>query len=355
VKLNAVDRTVFDFQRHNLAIRLPFILLHLLNATMIYVVSRRNMRGSDAFLAALLFAALPGVNSAALLVSMAPFLMGVALVYVWLYERSRLGAIALLFFAAIADNSFIALIVAAASYEFYRKRFRVAAIVLIFAALSYALYGFEFSGRPRGYFLDIFGLYGAIFSPLVLCYFLYSLYWYAFKNAEKLTPLWFVCAVPFAASIVLSLRQNLPIEDYAPFAAISAPLMIRAFMNSWRIRLPQFRASHIAIASIMAGSLLLFTALTFFHAPLYALTGSSERYFAKEHHFADELALRLKARGIYSARCDTKSLTLRLQFYGIEEGGEYRIYSKREPIEKREAIEFYALGSRVAVFYLTDE
>ncbi|MDR1912502.1 MAG: glycosyltransferase family 39 protein [Helicobacteraceae bacterium] len=342
------------FGQNNFAIRAPFILMHLFNTAMIYIVARRSARPIDAFFSALLFALLPGVNSAAILVSLAPFAIGVALIYLWLNDRCEPLAIALLFLAALADNLFIALILAAICYYLYQKRFLIAVLPLIFILISYALYGFEFGGKPKGYFLDIFGLYGAIFSPLVFGYFIYALYWRIFKRSEKLPLLWFVCAAPFALSIVLSLRQNLPIEDYAPFAALCAPLLVDAFMNSWRIRLPQFRKAHIMVASIIIVSLLFILALSFIHKPLYALMGDSGKHFARNYHFADELAQILKKRGINAVECSSKNLAIRLRFYGIESDDDYVISLVKPPEEKEaDAIEFFVLGVRAAVFYLS--
>ncbi|MDR1452071.1 MAG: hypothetical protein LBI57_07075 [Helicobacteraceae bacterium] len=346
--------SVSTLGQNNLAIRAPFILVHIFNAAMIYIVSRRSMRSCDALAATVVFALLPGVNSAALLPSMAPFAMGAALIYVWLDDRHKPLAIAVLLLAAIADNLFIALIFAVICQKLYLKRYKTAVLLLTFIALSYALHGFDFGGRPRGYFIDIFGLYGAIFSPLILCCFLYSLYWYLFKNSEKLPSLWFISFAPFALSVILSLRQNPPIEDYAPFAVISTPLMIRAFMNSLRVRLPQFRKTYIAIASVLVASLLLIAIPTFFHKPLFAIAGDSGRHFARDHHFALELSEYLKAKGVYAVKCASKSLAARLRFYGIESGGDYLLSAKKPPNDQgMETIEFFAFNARAAVFYLS--
>ncbi|MDR2639506.1 MAG: hypothetical protein LBC09_06710 [Helicobacteraceae bacterium] len=337
--------------QNNFAIRVPFIAAHIFNAALIYAVARRSMRACDALAATIVFALLPGVNSAALVASMAPFAMSVALIYIWLSDRNKYLALAALCLSAIADNLFIALNLAAACYEINRGRYKLAFLPFVFITISCALHGFYFGGRPRGYFLDIFGLYGAILSPFVLCYFIYALYWRLFKCAEKLPALWFVAFVPFALSIVLSMRQNLPIEEYAPFVAISTPLMIQAFMNSWRVRLPQFRKAHIALGAVMITSLLALDALTFFNKPLYAI---SNKHFAYSHHFARELSERLKAKDIYALTCDSQSLAIRLRFYGITSGGDYFLSAKRPPDDQAyEAIEFYAFNARAAVFYLS--
>ncbi|MDR3347225.1 MAG: glycosyltransferase family 39 protein [Helicobacteraceae bacterium] len=338
--------------QNNVGIRAPFILAHLINTALVYVVAREHVRRSDAVIAMLLFMLLPGINSAALLVSSAPFIMCAALLCVWLYSRSEILAIALLFALAMIDNIFIVLNLAVACFEIYKKRYRIAVLLFLFMTLSYVFYGFEVSGRPRGYFPDIFGLYGAIFSPFVFCFFVYTIYWGIFKSSERLSLLWFVSSVAFMLSIVLSLRQNLPIEDYAPFAAIGAPLIVKAFMNSWRIRLPQFRKGYITLAAVMIGSLLLFDALIFVHKPLYILMSKSGKHFAREHHFVGELASRLKAMGIDSIECDSERLAARLKFYGIASGGDHAI-TRNKPSGESIELTFDVLGYTAATYYLS--
>jgi len=111
--------------------------------------------------------------------------------------------------------------------------------------LNYWFFGFDVSGRPRGYFLDIFGIYGAVFSPFVFIYYIYSLYWFLIKYKKPLPLLWFVSFSIFTLSIVLSLRQNIKMEDFATFSVIGLPLMMYTFFHSIRVRLPEFRKKSI--------------------------------------------------------------------------------------------------------------
>ncbi|MDR2905865.1 MAG: glycosyltransferase family 39 protein [Helicobacteraceae bacterium] len=340
------------FGQNNFAIRAPFIILHLINLTLVYFVSRDHLTKFDSFLSALLFALLPGINGAALLVSYAPFAILISLIFILLYKRWENIAIAFLFLTAFLDNLFSALILAATIYEIYQKRYRRAVLLSIFIALCYAIHGAEIGGRPRGYFADIFGLYAAIFSPLIYLYFLYSLYWRLFKNEEKLSLIWFIALVPFLLSIVLSLRQNLSIENYAPFAVIATPLMIRSFMSSLRVRLPRFRKKYFVAAGVTFLSLITILLLTFFHKPLYLLMSNSGRHFAREHHFVGDLAALLKSRGIRAAIADRNNLSWRLKFYGIERGGEWKVSEKPENANSKK-IQFFVMDSPAITFYLT--
>lgn len=340
------------FGHTNFALRVPFIALHIVNTLMIYLAARIGLSRFDSFLAMALFALLPGVNSSALLVNGASIAISAALIFVLLYQKSTILAFSFLFEVSMMNSIFLALWLGVLIYEIKERRIALAAAAALFFAVSIGVWGFDFGHRPRGYFLDIFGMYGAIFSPLIFAYFIYALYWYLFRAKEKIPLLWFISAVPFLLSLALSLRQNLAIEEFAPYAAISTPLIVRSFMNSWRVRLPQFRGSQKTIAAVLIGSLFLTLLVIFFHKPLYMILSDSNRHFAYNFHFADELANRLRERGIDRVVCDSQRLAIRLRYYGIEKGGEDRLYTTR--VEGAIPLSFEALGRTAATFYLIE-
>ncbi|MDR3162722.1 MAG: hypothetical protein LBT81_02545 [Helicobacteraceae bacterium] len=338
------------FGRTNFALRAPFIALHIFNTLMIYLAARIGLSRFDSFLAMVLFALLPGVNSSALLVNGASIAISAALIFILLYQKSTILAFSFLFEASMMNGIFLAIWLGVLIYEIKERQFVLSAAAAFFFAVSIGIWGFDFGHRPRGYFLDIFGLYGAIFSPLIFAYFIYALYWFLFRAKEKIPLLWFISAVPFLFSMLLSLRQNLAIEEFAPYAAVSTPLMVRSFMNSWRVRLPQFRRSQKTIAAVLFGSLFLTLLVIFFHKPLYMILSDSNRHFAYNFHFADELAGRLQKLGIDRVKCDSERLAIRLRYYGIEKGGENRLYTTHA--EGAEPLNFKVLGRTAATFYL---
>ena len=346
------------FGQNNIAVRIPFIAMHTINSVLLFAVSRDHLKLSDAFWATGLFLLLPGVNSVALLVNNAWFAIFITLSFLLLYNRNKYIAYSLLCAAVLSDNIFIVLAFTLILYEIVQKRYKICILLAVFIAVSLYFYGYDLGSRPRGYFLDIFGLYGAIFSPFILLYFIYTIYWYPFKSNIKLPLLWYVCTVPFCLSILLSLRQNLPIEDYAPYTVIAAPMMIKAFMNSYRIRLREFRSTQRTIGIVLIATLAVMTLLTFFHKPFYAILSDSDRHFAQQHHFVGELAARLKELGISEVNSSSNSLAVRLKFYGIESGGRYylsRIPSENEAIKLEfTVLEFTVLGRVTARYYLTE-
>ena len=228
------------------------------------------------------------------------------------------------------------------------------AIATLAFAVNYYFFGFDTGGIPRGYFLDIFGVYAAIFSPVLFLYFIYTLYLHLVKFQRRLDMLWFIAFTAFILSIILSLRQFVRLEDFAPFTVIAVPMMVRAFLNSYRVRLPRFRMFQNVLLGFIALFLIGHSLITFFNKPLYLLTEHPKNHFSFEYHFASELAGRLKAQGIDAVRADHYSMQLRLRFYGISQGGPWRLLSKE--VQGAKPVTFTLMGRPIyRVYLLKDE
>ena len=181
------------------------------------------------------------------------------------------------------------------------------------------LYGFDSGGRPKGYFIETFGIYASIFSPLVFIYFIYALYRTAIKG--KLDLMWYIATTTFMFSLLLSFRQRIYIEEFAPFIVIAIPLIVKTFMNSFRVRLPQFRKKHLTVAIVSIVLLILNSSILFINKPFYLISTNPQKHFAYEYHFADEIAYNLKENNIYQINSYDNKLLLRLKYYGISSGG----------------------------------
>jgi hypothetical protein len=237
-------------------------------------------------------------------------------------------------------------------YGHYRKDNRLLFFAIVSFAISYYFYGFDFGKEAKGYFLDIFSIYAAVFSPLVFLFFIYSLYWQFVKANTRLPLLWFISAVTFLIAIILSLRQNIRIEDFAPYAVIFVPYMVYSFFNSYRIRLPEFRKTHKTVFTLVMVTLILNTVITFFNKPLYLLMDNPKKHFAYEQHFTKELVDILRSKKIDAVRCVDPSLQNKLRFYGIGYGEGYTLL-KNEPADRRyERIDLEVLGKVIETYYL---
>jgi hypothetical protein len=309
----------------------------------------------DTILVLLVFALLPGVNTAALIISKTGIIIFFTLLLIRLYQLRGRQAFYLLPLIAFLDNAFLYLFTALIFFAHYRKENRLLFFSILAFAVNYYLFGFDLGGEAEGYFLDIFSIYAAIFSPFVFVFFIYALYWQFVKSNARLPLLWFVSAVSFIISIILSLRQNIRIEDFAPYAVIFVPYMVYAFFNSYRIRLPEFRRRHRTVFTFILVTLVLNAVITFFNKPLYLILDKPQKHFAYEQHFTKELVAELKKREIDTVSSDNRAMQEKLRFYGIHAGADYRLLSERPVDDRFETITLSVLGKPIEYFYLVKE
>lgn len=308
------------FGQSELGLRLPFVLLHGAALVLLYQVSKEYVKKpEDRLLSIALYAFLPGVNSAALLVNEAGIVIVLTLFFLLLYERGSFWGHALLPALVFVDNSFAVLFFALIFYAVHKRDTPLLVESLLLFAISMYLFGFDTSGKPKGYFMDTLGVYAAVFSPLLFIYFFYAIYRILIKEQKRL--LWFISSTALFFSLLLSFRQKVRVEEFAPFLVIAVPLMVSVFMHSYRIRLASYRLKHRVLFGLVAISLAANTVVTFFNKPLYLVLDDPRKHFAYPFHLAKELASGLKAMGVQSVKVKDPALQGQLRFYGIEEGG----------------------------------
>ena len=298
-----------------LAVRLPVIVVTLLNITLFWFLAKRYLKKpKDALLATVIFSLLPAVLGSGVVVSKAPFLLFFTLLFLYFYQTwfGLVLAGGLLFL----DKAFAILFLAAALYEIYSKRYKKALFFALLFIISLWLYGFEVGGRPRSYFLDTFAIFSAIFSPLVFLYYFYSLYRVGVKETKDIV--WFVSATAFLFALVLSFRQRIHMVDFAPFAVVGVVVMVRVFLRSFRVRLPKYRKKLVIAFWIVMASLLLNDLALVFNEYLFSLLPPA-RHFAYRYYMAKNLADTLHAKGISCVFAKERSLALQLRFYHIQE------------------------------------
>jgi 4-amino-4-deoxy-L-arabinose transferase-like glycosyltransferase len=316
------------FGENNIALRLPFILFYTLSAILFYEMTKNYIaRPRDQLITTAIFLILPGVISAALLINTSIIVIFFTLLYIVLYQKRQKHCYALLVLFLFLDNSFAILFIALFFYAIKQKDDILLIISVLLFGISMQLYGFDSGGKPKGYFLETMGIYASIFSPLVFFYFLYSLYRTGFKG--KLDLLWFISTTTLLFSLLLSFRQQLDIEEFAPFVVIAIPLVIKSFLNSYRIRLPQFRTKHKFWGNLILISLLANSLLLVFNKPLYLYLDNPNKHFAKNYHFVSDLAKKLKEQNIYAVKTLDKQLQNRLKFYGIDESYQTYLYKNK--------------------------
>ncbi|MDR2790874.1 MAG: glycosyltransferase family 39 protein [Campylobacteraceae bacterium] len=335
------------FGQNDYALRAPFIIIHIVSTLLLYAVSKPLLkRETDRLITVLLYVMLPGSIVVSLAANGAAFMILVTLLFLYLRQRDNNLAMYILLIASLfLGKGFIVLYFLLFFYAVNKQNIVLMILTLTLFAAGMYMYDFGIGGRPRGYFVDTFGVYAAIFSPLLFLYFIYTLYRILVK--ENKTLLWWLSFGAFIVSLLLSFRQRIAVEEFASYTIVATPLIVGTFMNSFRVRLPQHRKLHKFFAALALFSLLFNSVLVFGNQYLYPFFQKRSSHFAYKYHIAKELAVELKARGIFQVYTDDKKLSLRLKFYGVEEGGEFAleqsILGDIEIIYGKTIIEKYAL------------
>jgi hypothetical protein len=187
-------------------------------------------------------------------------------------------------------------------------------------AINANYFNYHITGKPKGYFLDVFGTYFLIFSPFVFVYFLYTIYKGFFQKKDIL---FFISSLTLLLSIFLSFRQRIKIDDYAPFVLPYVIYMVKTFLSSYRVRLPALRKGYKTLFVFLFSTLLVFDVALFLNRYTPAKKLTSSFYFIKP------LVKILKENNINYITCNKPALEKILEFYGLKNGNLYYIvYSK---------------------------
>ena len=338
------------FGQNDYALRLPMIIFHLLSVVMLYVVSKPYVkRNTDRLWLLLVYILLPGVMSAALLVNSAGIMIFTLFFLLYLYQiKSKFIPLFLILFLFI-DSAYTMLYFALFVYALNKNnRFYLALTILLFIS-SYFYYGVGAMGKPSGHFLDTLGLYATIFSPIVFLFMIYVLY----RNmvAKKDDIALYVGGIAFVVSLLLSFRQSIHIENFAPYLMLLLPLSAQTFFSSYRVRLRMFRGRYRVMVMVGFTLLAIHFSLLLFNKGLYLFLENPHDNFAYKTHIVKELAGQLKMKNINCVTAESNSLQTRLKFYGIAECTESVLYEVPQDIVSDVTIRY--VGRKVAAFNVT--
>lgn len=317
-----IKSSIFIFGQNDFALRFPMILLHILSAILLYKISSKYLHvDRNRIWLLLIFVLLPGVMSSAIIVNSAGVILFGLLLFVYLYENYHiLFTYPLLFFYMLIDGNFIYLFTALALFSIYKKdrNFLLFNIALMMASLF--IYGIDMHGSPKGYFLNSLGLYAAIFTPIIFIYLFYVLYRrYLTKDIDIL---WFISTTALIFSLLLSFRQRIGIEYFAPYLILALPLIAQTFEHSYRVRLNIFRRNYKLVFMVSLALLLINSSAVLFNKYLYHVVKEPKKHFSYNMHVAKELSQELKKMGI-SCVDTNKKMSKRLEFYGVTKCNNY--------------------------------
>lgn len=330
-----VKSSLYFFGQNDFALRLPMIVMHLLSVLLLNEISKKYIESpKNRLWLILLFVLLPGVISSSLIVNSAGVLIFGVLLFIYIYEKYSKNAIYILLpIYALIDAGFVYLFLALIVYYLFHKEKSAFLYTFVVFVLSTYIYGFEIHGKPSGHFLDAIGAYAAVFSPIVFIYIFYTLYRRYLTDKDDL--LWYIASSTLLISLILSFRQRVSIEQFAPYLMLSLPLAAQTFISSYRVRLKVFRKNYRAIFVVSFILLLVNTMVLLFNKELYSLIDNPKKHFAYDMHVVKELAYELKSQNINCVDTDEKT-GIRLKFYGVSNCKKYRLI-KNNFIENRDS------------------
>ncbi len=311
--------TFFDFKGEDFLIRLIPIAFSILSFILFYKLAEIYLEKTKYF-ASLIFILIPGFIISSVIINKSVFLIFLTFLFIYSYKKYRMFSYFLLIGYAFLDYSFIALYFSLIFYAIYKKDTRLLFFVLLLLAVNANYFNYRIDGKPKGFLPDVLGTYFLIFSPLVFLYFLYTVYKGFFYKKDIL---FFIGSFSFLISLLLSFRQRIKIDDFAPFVLPYTINMVKIFLKSYKVRLPRFRKSYKMLFVLLFGSMVLFDILLFLNSYTPAKDLSGSFYFIKP------LVKKLKENHIDNLYCKDKFLCKCLYFYGIKKGKSYfLIYQK---------------------------
>ena len=334
-----------------LNIRLPFLLLHLLNLFLFYRLSRVILKDDvSVFTSFVIFLLLPGIVSSAVLATSTGLILAVYQSFLILYlKRRKIEASLLLPLLLLIDKSCVILYFALFTYALWRRETRLLVVTILLFGISISLYGIDMHGKPVNYFADTIGLYAAIFSPLVFLYFFYAMYRILLKGDRNI--IWHISFTVLILSLVISLRQRIPIEDFAPYVIVAIPMMVKLFYQSFRVRLPQFRKKYLYLAGVVFSVLILNTLILLFHKPLFLFLHHPQKHFAAPFYIPYWCAQALKERGIHEISVQKQTKAYQFRYYEILPGEAFRLQKK--PCESCESVTIRYKNKDIATCYVS--
>lgn len=346
-----VSFSTYLLGENDLALRLPMIIMHFFGAFLYYDISQSLFKKqSDKLWNLLIYLLLPGINSAGIMVDGAGLVLFLLLFFLFVYKHKKYLAYCLLPLYVFIDASFAFMYLGFIFYAMDKRDTKLLFASIFLFGVSMYLFGIEIGGHPKNHFLNTLGIYGAIFSPIVFVYFIYTLYRWGVK--EERTLLWYLGATAFLFSMLLSFRQQMKLEELAPYIIIATPIMVKTFLSSYRIRLREFRKQYRVLLIVGISVLALSTLSIFLNKCLYLFISNPTKHFVYKNHIAKELSVALKKLDINEVITRSERLQLRLKFYGIEKGYGINLSTKKPSLKKKDVTISY-MGVKVAKYYVT--
>ena len=304
---------------NGLDFRFPFVCFGFLNILLFFIMSKLYFKKrKDSYLATMVFALLPGIITASILVNIAVLVITLVLSFITFYEKKKLlwqGVVMILLL--LTHDASVIFFIAVAIFSAFKRNTLLFALSIVLAGISlFHFNGLDIGGKPKGEFLELFGLYIALFSPLVFIYFFYALYRIWLRERKDI--LWYVSFTAFAFSILLSLRQQVNMTDFAPYVIVAVVLMVVTYQQTLNVRLPQFQKWYKRGFSLVILSLFISSFVIFFHKSFFYLLDDKSKHFAYAFYepYWKVLELTEIEQDCYTDK--NQKVQYQLKYYGID-------------------------------------
>jgi len=306
--------------------RLPFVLLGLANISLFFIMSKLYFSEiKESYLSTVIFALLPGIITSAILVNIAVLVITFVLSFIIFYEKRMYlyQGMTMLALLLVHDASVI-FFIALAIFSAFRRNQALFSMSILLSAISLLYFnGLDIGGTPRGEFLELFGLYMALFSPLVFIYFFYALYRIWLR--EKKDILWHIAFTSFSLSILLSLRQQVKMTDFAPYVIVGVVLMLVIYHRTLHVRLPQFQLWYKRGFNIVFFSLVISSLMILFHKQFFYLLEDKTKHFAYPFYEPCWQAMELREIGQDCYTTKDEKVQYQFRYHGIKQCSETNV------------------------------
>jgi hypothetical protein len=317
---NIIAHLFNNFISGVLALRILSFLFGLLNIYLFYEISKDYFkRDEDVRFVLSIFMLTPAVFVSNIILNEAIVPTTMVLLFVIGYKRDLLPlkiiSLIILFWSDTANFAFYFAILI---FGYFKKRRELIYLGAIFLVISLLFGSYSFVGKPKGHLPELLALYAGLFSPLLFIYYFYALYRTALEGERDI--FWYLSFIPLLISILLSIRQQILIVDFAPFLLLGLVIPAKVYLKSLRVRLKRFQNPYIFSMRILFFSMLFGILILVFHKPIYRALGSPKRFFVAPLYYPYDIAQELRAKGreCYDFRVRGRYHRV-LKFYGFEE------------------------------------
>ena len=260
------------------SLRVVFYMFGTLNIYLYYQLSKIYFKSiNDVYFSTTIFMLLPGIITSMALANISVIIITVVLLFILAHKKGyRYVEILLMIILLFVHNEAIIFFISILIYSIYQKARLLLYSSIILSIISIYLYSFMIGGKPSGHFIEIFGLYSAIFSPFLFIYFLFAIY----KAKSNRDILWYISFISLIFSLLLSIRQRIYITEFTSYVLVGLILMIQVYHNSLRVRLKEYQKVYKRIFYFMMSSLIISSLIIIFHQSIFNFIDNPKKHFA---------------------------------------------------------------------------